>query len=304
MHVIEVENLVKDYGAIRAVKGICFKVAEGAMFAFLGENGARKPTTVEILCSILRKTSGKAHICGFDLDREAELIKPKIGVAFQRGALDELLTVKENLAVRASYYGLKGAEFASRLATLTEELDLEEFLNRPYGKLSGGQKRRADIARALANMPRILILDEPTTGLDPQSRKNAWSAIRRLRRERGMTVFFSTHCMEEANESDDVVILDEGKIVAQGAPAELKRKYSSTTLSLYGDAEKIRAALVARGIAFDDLPGRIRPKLESSEEIRMFLAKNADISQDFEVKKGNMDDAFLAATGKAGGMKK
>lgn len=304
-NIIEVDGLVKAYGEVRAVQGISFTAERGSLFSFLGVNGAGKSTTINILCSILRKDAGTVRLCGYDLDREPEKIKPRVGVVFQTTVLDDLLTVRDNLTVRASYYGLRGKKWRERLDELTELLDLKEILPRPFGKLSGGQKRRADIARGLINRPELLVLDEPTTGLDPQTRRMVWKTVQRLQSEQNMTVFLTTHYMEEADGSDRVVILDGGKIVANDSPVQLKNQYSRNYLYLYGDAGFLSKALTKQGENFEETAGGVRLMMQSAENARDFLGKYPQLSKDFEFMKGDMDDVFLAVTGKklsAGGM--
>lgn len=301
-NVVEVEDLVKAYGNVQAVRGISFSVKKGSLFSFLGENGAGKSTTINILCSILKKDGGRVRIGGFDLDTQPEKIKPFVGVVFQNTVLDDLLSVKDNLAVRAAFYGIRGQAWKRRLSELTELLGLSELLPRPFGKLSGGQRRRADIARGLVADPKLLVLDEPTTGLDPQTRRSVWGIIRKLQAETGMTVFLTTHYMEEAEGSDRVVILDRGKIAADGTPAALKGKYSSCRLRLYGEEAPLAAALSAAGLPFVREGEALCTQVEDGVSARAFLAANPGIS-DFEFVKGSMDDVFLAVTGRtlAGG---
>lgn len=301
-NVVEVEDLVKAYGNVQAVRGISFSVKKGSLFSFLGENGAGKSTTINILCSILKKDGGRVRIGGFDLDTQPEKIKPFVGVVFQNTVLDDLLSVKDNLAVRAAFYGIRGQAWKRRLSELTELLGLSELLPRPFGKLSGGQRRRADIARGLVADPKLLVLDEPTTGLDPQTRRSVWGIIRKLQAETGMTVFLTTHYMEEAEGSDRVVILDRGKIAADGTPAALKGKYSSCRLRLYGEEAPLAAALSAAGLPFVREGEALCAQVEDGVSARAFLAANPGIS-DFEFVKGSMDDVFLAVTGRtlAGG---
>lgn len=294
---IEVEGLVKNFGQVRAVKGISFSVERGSLFSFLGVNGAGKSTTINILCSILKKDAGRIRICGMDADKHASDIRARMGVVFQGGVLDDILTVRENLAVRASYYGLRGEAWRTRLRELSALLSLDELLPRPYGKLSGGQRRRADIARGLLNRPELLVLDEPTTGLDPQTRKAVWEIVRRLQKEQGMTVFLTTHYMEEADGSDRVVILDGGRIVERGTPLELKNRHSSGKLRLYGDAHALSAALAAKGIAAERVRGGVAFACTAAQA-RDFLRGNEGIFSDFEYTKGSMDDVFLAVTGR------
>ncbi|MBP5528546.1 MAG: ABC transporter ATP-binding protein, partial [Lachnospiraceae bacterium] len=228
MNVIEVRNLVKKYSNHLAVDGIDFDVKEGELFAFLGENGAGKSTTINILCTILEKTSGDVKICGHELGKEDDLIRKDIGIVFQNSVLDDKLTVKENLYTRGSYYGLTKREIEDRLKSFYERFELEEIMKRKYEKLSGGQRRRVDIVRALLNNPKILFLDEPTTGLDPKSRKIVWDYIEYLRKEKGMTIFLTTHYMEETRDANHVVILDKGKVIARGTPTELKSLFASS----------------------------------------------------------------------------
>ena len=294
-NIVEVENLEKNYGQVRAVQGISFSVGQGSLFSFLGVNGAGKSTTINILCSLLKKDAGRVRIAGYDLDREAEKIKPLVGAVFQFSALDDLLTVRENLAVRAACYGLRGGAWKRRLAELTELLELADILDRPFGKLSGGQRRRADIARGLVNEPQFLILDEPTTGLDPQTRRTVWESVRRLRAGTGMTVFLTTHYMEEANGSDRVVIIDGGKIAADGTPVSLKNRYSRSYLHLYGD---VCGQLETLGIPFERGIAGARLTMENAEKARAFLQKYPQMCADFEFVKEDMDDVFLAVTGK------
>ena len=195
-NIMEISHLYKSFGEVKAVQDLNFCVKKGELFAFLGVNGAGKSTTINIMCGELRKDSGSVRICGADLDREPDSIRRKLGVVFQGSALDKDLSVRDNLRSRAALYGIHGKAFEKRLEELTELLDFADLLKRPLGKLSGGQRRRIDIARALLHEPEILILDEPTTGLDPQTRTNLWQVIGRLRREQGMTVFLTTHYME------------------------------------------------------------------------------------------------------------
>ena len=295
--VIEIRGLRKYFGEVKAVDGIDFDVEEGSLFAFLGLNGAGKSTTINILCSILRKDAGEVRVAGYDIDRDAEKIKREIGIVFQNSVLDRALSVKDNLTVRASYYGLSGARWKARLDELTGLLSLGDFLGRPYGKLSGGQRRRVDVARGLLNDPRILILDEPTTGLDPQSRRAVWSVIDRLRRESGMTVFLTTHYMEESNRADRVVILDAGKVAAEGMPAALKNAYSSDYIKIYRPREqRTDAALADCDFSYEDNCYKV--KIADGRAAKAFLARYGEIAEDFEVVKGDMDDVFLNVTGK------
>ena len=297
--IIAIDNLTKSYGEIKAVDGISFRVEKGSLFAFLGINGAGKSTTINIICSITDKDGGRVVVDGLDLEKHREEIKRKIGIVFQKSVLDESLTVYDNLVSRASLYGIYGDKFKEKLSELSDMLDLQPLLKRPYGKLSGGQKRRVDIARGLINSPSILILDEPTTGLDPQTRQVVWKAIGNLREKYNTTVFLTTHYMEEANGADKVVIIDSGRIAAQGTPNELKNEYSGIYLKVYGiaseDAEKL-SQKYPDGMKSERDCAVFR--LKSTREAAGILSENKELISDFEVIKGDMDDVFLNVTGK------
>lgn len=296
--IVSVQGLKKRYGDVQALGGISFTVRRGSLFSFLGVNGAGKSTAINILCSILQKDGGAVSVCGFDLDTQAEEIKKRVGVVFQATVLDDLLTVKDNLVTRAAFYGLRGAALRERLRRLCGLLELDDIFNRPFGKLSGGQRRRADIARGLLNDPELLILDEPTTGLDPHTRRNVWDLVRTLRREQGLTVFLTTHYMEEADGSDRVVILDAGRVVADASPVQLKNSYSRSYLYLYGERAQLAAALAVAGRGFEETAGGVRLVMEDAAAARAFLQEYPALCDDFEFRKGDMDDVFLAVTGK------
>ena len=238
-NIIEIKNLSKNYGEIKAVTDLSFCVKEGELFAFLGVNGAGKSTVINIMCSQLTKDKGEILIDGLSLDENVDEIKTKLGVVFQNSYLDNPLTVYDNLESRAALYGLVGEAFQKRLTELVELLDFKDLLNRKLKNLSGGQKRRIDIARSLLHKPKILILDEPTTGLDPQTRKKIWNVISTLRKNENMTVFLTTHYMEEASDADYVVIIDQGQVCAKGTPLELKNAYTGDFITLYSTSEEV-----------------------------------------------------------------
>lgn len=299
MNIIEVDNLCKNYGEIKAVNNISFNVKKGSLFAFLGENGAGKSTTINILCSILQKDSGKITICGYDLDKDEEMVKRQVGIVFQNSLLDNLLTVNENLWTRASFYGLTKKQFNERIEELDKVLPIKDILNRKYGKLSGGQRRKVDIIRALLNKPQVLFLDEPTTGLDPKSRINVWQAINDLRKENNLTVFLTTHYMEETQDADNVVILDKGNIVENNTPAKLKKKYAHDQIKLYQDKnEKIEQILNDNNLKFEYLLDHYVIDMKDSDAVKKFILDNQEYIKDFEVVKGNMDQVFLKVTGR------
>jgi len=229
---IEVSDLVKSYGGQDAVKGVSFEVREGSLFSFLGTNGAGKSTTINMLTTLLRPTSGTLRIGGFDVQKSPVEVRRLIGIVFQESIMDKRLTVAENLKVRGSFYGLKGRRLKKAVENVLELVSASEFANQQYGTLSGGQRRRADIARALIHAPKILFLDEPTTGLDPKTRQDVWALIERLQKEKGMTVFLTTHYLEEAENSDEIVIIHRGEIRAQGTPEALKADFCKDVLKL------------------------------------------------------------------------
>ena len=295
-NIIEIKNLSRAFREVKAVDDLTFSVREGELFAFLGINGAGKSTTINIMCTTLRKDSGSVVINGYDIDRDADKIKREIGVVFQNSVLDKQLTVRDNLESRAALYGILGSAFKKRLEELAELLDFKDLLERTLGKLSGGQRRRIDIARALLHKPKILVLDEPTTGLDPQTRKLLWDVIASLRKSEGMTVFLTTHYMEEAADADYVVVIDSGRIAAQGTPIELKNRYTGDYLTLYGADEESVCAL---GAPYEALRDGYRISLKDTGEAAQLIARHPDLFSDFEIVKGKMDDVFLAVTGKS-----
>lgn len=294
-NIIEIEHLYKSFGEIVAVDNLSFSVREGELFAFLGVNGAGKSTTINIISGQLSKNSGRVVIDGMELDTCADKIKREIGVVFQSSALDGALTVRENLESRAALYGIFGAELEKRICELSSLLDFGDILGRTLGKLSGGQRRRIDIARALIHKPRILILDEPTTGLDPKTRQTLWSVISSLRKTDGLTVFLTTHYMEEAADADYVVIIDSGKIAAEGTPLELKNKYTNDFITLYNAGEDTAKAL---GCEYTKIRDAIRLSVKNTAEATELIIKYPDVFVDYEITKGKMDDVFLSVTGK------
>lgn len=302
-NIIEIIDLHKSYGNVKAVDGISFNVKRGSLFAFLGLNGAGKSTTINIICSIIKKDSGMVKVDGLDIDSHVEDIKKITGIVFQQSVLDERLSVKDNLKCRAALYGITGEKFRSTFDFVTNVLSLEDIISRPYGKLSGGQKRRVDIARGLLNEPKLLILDEPTTGLDPQTRKSVWSVIDKLRSERDMTVFLTTHYMEEASGADDVIILDSGLVAASGTPVELKNRYSGTYIKIYSEGEGIESKVRALFPQAEYVNNCYRVKISSAEDIKKWVNSCPKDMEDYEIIKGDMDDVFLNVTGKtlAGG---
>ncbi|MBE5745243.1 MAG: ABC transporter ATP-binding protein [Clostridiales bacterium] len=293
--IIKIEHLYKSYGDVQAVKDLSFQVRKGELFAFLGLNGAGKSTTISIMCGSLQKDSGLVTINGKDVDGDMTAIKRDIGVVFQNSVLDKPISVYDNLKTRAALYGIVGEAFERRLQELSAAFCLGEILKRPVGKLSGGQRRRVDVARALLHEPHILILDEPTTGLDPQTRKTVWEVVERLRKEKNMTVFLTTHYMEEAADADYVVILDGGQIAAEGTPLQLKNTYTGDFITLYGVAEEEAKKL---GKPYEKTPEGIRIAVKDTREATALILQYPETFTDYEIVKGKMDDVFLAVTGK------
>ena len=299
--IITIDHLSKHFGEVKAVQDLSFRVREGELFAFLGVNGAGKSTTIHIMCGQLKKDGGKIVIDGADLDGGADPVKQKLGVVFQNSVLDGALTVWDNLESRAALYKITGAAFKKRFSELDALLGIGEFKRRAVAKLSGGQRRRIDIARALLHRPKILILDEPTTGLDPQTRKLLWGVIAWLRQEEGMTVFLTTHYMEEAAEADFVVILESGKIAAEGTPLSLKNRYTGDFITLYGADEE---TVMGLGLPYEKVPGGFRLSVSDTAQATRLILAHPEVFRDYEVTKGRMDDVFLAVTGRQpeGGM--
>lgn len=295
MNIIEINHLCKSFGDVKAVYDLSFCVKEGELFAFLGVNGAGKSTTINIICGQLAKDSGSIVIGGTDLDRDITRIKQELGVVFQSSVLDAALSVYDNLASRAALYGIVGEAFRERLAELAKMLEFEDILKRAVGKLSGGQRRRIDIARALLHKPKILILDEPTTGLDPQTRKTLWNVISDLRKNEKMTVFLTTHYMEEAAEADYVVIIDSGALVAEGTPLELKNAYTGDFITIYGAEESMVKRL---GVAYEPIRDAYRLFVPNTQAATALILQHPEVFNDYEITKGRMDDVFLAVTGK------
>ena len=292
-NMIEISHLTKSFGAIRAVDDLSFSVRRGELFALLGVNGAGKSTTISILCGLLARDGGEVTLDGYDLDRDLSRIKGSIGIVFQSSVLDGMLTVRENLESRAALYGMTGKDFSARLAELSSLLDFGDLLTRRLSKLSGGQRRRIDIARALLHHPKLLVLDEPTTGLDPQTRKLLWEVIDTLRTEEGMTVLLTTHYMEEAADADYVVILDGGRIAAEGTPLQLKNRYAKDYITLYGISDASSLGYPTRFVR-----DGIRIEVPDTATATELILKNPSLFCDYEITKGKMDDIFLAVTGK------
>lgn len=288
--IIQAEHLVKKFGEVRAVDDISFSVEQGVLFAFLGGNGAGKTTTIRMISGQIPQDSGNIRMNGKILDEKREDLRGRIGVVHQESLLDRELSTLDNLRCRAALYGIKGLEFEKRLDELDQMLSFRGYEKKPLSKLSGGQKRKIDIVRALLHRPSILILDEPTIGLDPEARKGIWKVVKNLQQEESMTVFLTTHYMEEAKDADYIVIMKEGKTVAEGTPHELKTKYARDYLTIYGinreDADRL-------GIPYRPITGGFRFEIANLSEVVGGIQRNSELFRDFEVVKGSMDDVFL-----------
>ena len=293
--IIRITNLDKRFGSVHAVNDLSFRVKKGELFAFLGVNGAGKSTTISIMCGLLKKDGGSVEICGKDVETDMAEISSKIGVVFQNSALDMHLSVKDNLFSRAGLYGIFDEEAQKRIGELAELLDFKDIMGRTVGKLSGGQRRRIDVARALIHKPELLVLDEPTTGLDPQTRKKLWEVVENYRKTEKMTVLLTTHYMEETADADFVIILDSGKISASGTPLELKNKYTGDFITVYNTDEN---TVKAFGLPYEKIRDAFRISVKNTEEARDLIVRNPSVFNDFEITKGKMDDVFLAVTGK------
>ena len=293
-NIIKIENLNKSYGNIKAVNNLSFRVKDGELFSFLGINGAGKSTTINMICGELKKDSGTILVCNKEVDQNYKYIKQKIGVVFQDSLLDKSLSVYDNLKLKAALYGITGNNFIKKYEELSNLFDLKEIEKQTIKQLSGGQRRRVDIARAIIHSPEILILDEPTTGLDPETKKKIWKVLNSLRKEKKLTIFLTTHYMEEAVDSDYIVILDKGSIVAEGTPHELKNQYAHDTILLYSVQEDKVKNL---NLPYTKIKDGFKIEVKSLEDATNLIIKNKEIFKDYEVIKGKMDDVFLNATG-------
>lgn len=298
--IIEINNLNKSFKDVHAVNDLSFSVRQGELFAFLGVNGAGKSTTINIISGILPKDSGTVSVCGHVLGKEDDAIKANTGVVFQNSVLDKRLNALDNLRSRAAMYGIFGKQFDARLKQLDDLFELSPLLKRPLAKLSGGQRRRIDIARALVHDPQLLILDEPTTGLDPQTRTRVWNVIEHLRKEHGLTVLLTTHYMEEAANSDYVLILDGGRKIVDGTPHELKSKYAAETIRFYSHADEASAVLGQLGLTVTRQRDYLDVEIKGTDKVTQLILQYPQLFDDYEVLKGNMDSVFLRVTGKMG----
>ena len=298
---IEVAGLTKRYGQRAVVDDVTFELAAGRMLAFLGTNGAGKSTTISCLTGSIPFDGGVVRVAGANVATAPDTVRTRIGVVFQDSLLDDTLSVHQNLHLRGRMHGLRNGDLRSRITAIGEMIGLSDLLGRRYGSLSGGQRRRADIARALVHEPAVLFLDEPTAGLDPGSRAAVWATIRRLREARGLTVFLTTHYMEETEQADDVCIIDAGRLIARGSPESLRAAHSRSILTVTTLAPaRLRAiasgAGATRAVGDDDV---IEIDVADAEMARSILLAHADSTVDFEFRHGRMDDVFLSLTSAA-----
>ncbi len=296
---IEVKNFTKKFGDFTAVDNISFNVEQGSIFAFLGPNGAGKSTTINTLCTIQDKTAGELIINGYNVNQQKDKVRNDIGIVFQESTLDDRLTIEENLRLHCDFYNVPKKEVNERIDFVLNLVDLENRRKTPVESLSGGMKRRAEIARGLVHYPKVLFLDEPTTGLDPQTRANVWEYIYRLQKEKSITIFLTTHYMEEAEICNKVAIIDKGRIVAHDTPHNLKKQYTSTKMKIETNhTDQLTADLAARDLKYKLIDGRVTVYVNDPDEILAVLAANKEIINDIEINKGSLNDVFIAITGK------
>lgn len=295
MNAIEIRDLKKSYGSIRAVDQISLVVPEFSFTAFLGKNGAGKSTTINILATLLEKDAGTITVFDHVLGQDDEAIRASIGVVFQQNMLDNRLTVRENLKIRAAMYGIHGVSFDQRVHEITTMLGMDEFIDQLYGKLSGGQRRKSDLARAFINRPRLLILDEPTTGLDPKSRQEIWTFIDHLRQQKQMTVLLTTHYLEEVETADQVIVIDHGHIIDRGSSSELRQKYTYPRLLITPKQEGLHITLATK-YPVTVMNGQVVIRLTSSFDALPIVTQFQDQIEHFEIVQGTMDDVFLSLT--------
>lgn len=297
--IIKVEHFTKKYQDFIAVDDVSFEVEEGSIFAFLGPNGAGKSTTINTLCTILDKTSGTLTIDGKDLETQKDAVRKAIGIVFQDPTLDQKMTVAENLKMHCTFYDVPKKIVDERVTFSLELVDLIDWKDSPVGSLSGGMKRRVEIARALCHYPRVLFLDEPTTGLDPQTRNRMWEYIVKLQKEKNITIFLTTHYMDEAEICDRVAIMDGGKIIANDTPKELKRKYTKDEAYITTSSPQALEEILKR----EQIEFSKKEELYTVEvkEVSVLIDILSVIKQDIidlEIENGTLNDVFLAITGK------
>jgi len=296
---IEVRNFSKKFGDFTAVDNISFDVEQGTIFAFLGPNGAGKSTTINTLCTIQEKTEGMLKINGNDVSKQKDLVRNDIGIVFQDSTMDGKLTVEENLKLHCDFYKVPKSEMKERIDFVLDLVDIKSRKKSPVDSLSGGMKRRAEIARGLVHFPKVLFLDEPTTGLDPQTRASVWDYIHKLQKQKNITIFLTTHYMDEAEICNQVAIIDGGKIVAHDTPANLKKKYTSTTMKLKtNDTDGLKTYLTDRSIKHSVDNDLVTIYATSTADVLDITNTFRESIEDIEINKGTLNDVFIAITGK------
>jgi ABC-2 type transport system ATP-binding protein len=296
---IEVENFTKKFGDFTAVDNISFSVEQGSIFAFLGPNGAGKSTTINALCTILSKSAGSLRINGNDVTHRKDAVRRDIGIVFQESTLDGKLTVAENIRLHCDFYRVPRSQVNERIAFVLDLVDIADWKKAPVDSLSGGMKRRVEIARGLAHFPKVLFLDEPTTGLDPQTRTNVWEYIRKLQRQKSITIFLTTHYMDEAEICDKVAIIDHGRIVAHDTPYNLKKRYTATTMTIgTSDQERLTRYLDDRSLVYRREGEHCTVHVAKTGDIVAIISAFGSAIEDIEITKGTLNDVFLAITGK------
>ena len=300
--VIEARNLVKRFGAIEAVRGIDLEVRRGEIFGFLGPNGAGKSTTINILCTLLKPTSGTAAVAGFDVERQANAVRSRLGLVFQDPSLDIQLTARENLEFHAFLYNVPAAERVAGIARVLEMVQLTDRADSMVMTYSGGMKRRLEIARGMLHTPEVLVLDEPTIGLDAQTRRHIWGYLNELPKREGVTIFMTTHYMEEAEHCDRIAIIDHGKIQAIGTPSELKAMVGGDVVTLTTANDEAAAPLV--GAIAGSTPslgdGVLRVEVADGAAFVPKLVRELPIEvTSVAFRRPSLDDVFLKLTGRA-----
>ncbi len=297
--IIEVKNFTKSYGNFTAVKDITFDVQEGSVFAFLGPNGAGKSTTINTLCTIFEKTAGTLLIDGKDVTEQKSEVRAAIGVVFQDSTLDAKMTIEENLKMHCVFYNIPKNEVEERIQFVLTLVDLLAERKKLVSALSGGMKRRVEIARGLIHYPKVLFLDEPTTGLDPQTRAHIWEYIIKLQKERNITIFLTTHYMEEAEICDKIAIIDGGVIVAHDTPYALKKQYTKDKAYITTkNGEGLEQLLLKHNLSYEKKEGYYKVIAENLEGLLQVLSDHKEHITNIEIKKGTFNDVFLEITGK------
>lgn len=299
--VVKVSNLKKYFKEVKAVDDISFQIQKGELFGFLGVNGAGKSTTINMLCTLFPPTEGEVEICGYRLGKKNEEIRRSIGVVCQNNSMDNRLSVRENLTIRGKLYERDSVKLRRKMADVCEIMSLNDIVGRRYARLSGGQKRRCEIAAALLHTPEVLFLDEPTTGLDPATRKFVWESVEKLRQEMHMTVFLTTHYMEEAARATNIAVMDAGHLKEQGTPFDLKERYVKDKLRMVakaGKEQELMRILEQRELSYQIKEAYISMTMDSSMQSLPILVQCRDVLDGFEMVQGTMDDVFLNVTGK------